>query len=360
MKITVIGAGPAGLLASHLLKKAGHEISIIEEHKIIGRPVSCSGLIGKDYFDHFNNFNFKASILNRIDGAIVNFGNDSFELKRKGVSYVVDRSAFDQTLSKGLDVSLDERFQSFDRNKKTISIKTNKRKFNTDLLIGSDGPSSRVRAQEFDYNLRYYKGYQVRIKADLNLENFVEVHIQRPFFTWIIPEGEGIFRIGTVSDNPKEGLDRFLKQKGIKKDPIEIQAGVIPVGKGNIYRDRVFLLGDAACQVKPLSGGGVYYGALASECLAKSIISGEYNDYSKVFDKLIGKEISRGLFLRRIYENLTDKELNKIFEFLKSKKQILDEHGSFDEHSKTIFSLIKDPNILSFVPVLFKTYIRSL
>jgi len=108
VKITVIGAGPSGLLASHLLKKAGHEISIIEEHKIIGRPVSCSGLIGKDYFDYFNNFNFKESILNRIDGAIVNLGGESFELKRKGVSYVVDRSTFDQTLSKGLDVSLDE------------------------------------------------------------------------------------------------------------------------------------------------------------------------------------------------------------------------------------------------------------
>ena len=358
MKITVIGAGPAGLLASHLLKKAGHEISIIEEHKIIGRPVSCSGLIGKDYFDHFNNFNFKASILNRIDGAIVNFRNDSFELKRKGGSYVVDRSAFDQTLSKGLDISLDERFQSFDRNKETISIKTNKRKFDTDLLIVSDGPSSRVRAQEFDYNLRYYKGYQVRIKADLNLENFVEVYLEKPFFTWIIPEGEGIFRIGTVSDNPKERLDRFLKQKGIKKDPIEIQAGVIPVGKGNIYRDRVFLLGDAACQVKPLSGGGVYYGALASECLAKSIISGKYNDYPLMCKKLLGKEISRGLFLRKIYENLNEKELQKIFDYLRSKKQILDESGSFDQHSKTILSLIKDPKVIKFMPIIIKSILR--
>ena len=360
MKITVIGAGPSGLLASHLLKKAGHEISIIEEHKIIGRPVSCSGLIGKDYFDHFNNFNFKASILNRIDGAIVNFGNDSFELKRKGVSYVVDRPAFDQTLSKGLDVSFGESFMSFDRNKEKISIKTNKRKYTTDLLIGADGPSSRVRSQEFDYKLRYYKGYQVRIKADLNLENFVQVYLEKPFFTWIIPEGDGIFRIGTVSESPKESLSKFMFKKNIKGETIEVQAGVIPVGEGDVYKDRVFLLGDAACQVKPLSGGGVYYGALASECLAKSIISGEYNDYSKECDRLIGKEISRGLFLRKIYENLSEKELNKIFDFLRSKKQILDENGSFDEHSKTILSLIKDPKVIKFAPVLLKACIRSL
>ena len=360
MKITVIGAGPSGLLASHLLKKAGHEISIIEEHKIIGRPVSCSGLIGKDYFDHFNNFNFKKSILNRIDGAIVNFGNDSFELKRKGVSYVVDRSTFDQTLSKDLEVSLDERFMSFDRNKERISIKTNKRKFGTDLIIGADGPSSRVRSQEFDYKLRYYKGYQVRIKADLNLENFVQVYLEKPFFTWIIPEGDGIFRIGTVSESPKESLNKFMFKKNIRGEIIEVQAGVIPVGRGDVYKDRVFLLGDAACQVKPLSGGGVYYGALASECLAKSIISGEYTDYSKECDSLIGKEISRGLFMRKIYENLSEKELKKIFDFLRSKKQILNESGSFDQHSKTILSLVKDPNSISFLPLLLKAYIRSL
>ena len=144
MKVTVIGAGPAGLFTSQYLDKAGFKVKIIEEHKSIGKPVSCSGLIGRDFFDHFKQFDFKDSIKNRIDGAKIFFGNESFELNRKGVSFVVDRTLFDQSLSNGLEVSLDERFQSFDRNKETISIKTNKRKFNTDLLIGADGPSSRV------------------------------------------------------------------------------------------------------------------------------------------------------------------------------------------------------------------------
>lgn len=359
MEITVIGAGPAGLLASHYLDKTGYKVNIIEEHKTIGKPISCSGLIGKDYFEHFKQFDFKDSIKNRIHGAIVYFGNDSFELKRKGVSYVVDRSLFDQTISEGLDVSLGERYLSFNRKDNHILIKTNKRTIKSDLLIGADGPSSRVRAQEFRYKLSYYKGYQVRIKADLDLDNFVEVHVQRPFFNWIIPEGEGIFRVGTVSDNPKKLLEKFLKKKGIKGEPIEIQAGVIPIGKGDIYRDRVFLLGDAACQVKPLSGGGVYYGSLAAESLAKSIISSNYKDYSKECDRLIGKEISRGLLFRKIYENLNEKELNSIFDFIKSKKQILDEYGRFDEHSKTIFSLIKDPKAISFLPIFLKAYIKT-
>ena len=360
MDIAVIGAGPAGLIASKLLDRAGYKINIIEEHKTIGKPVSCSGLIGKDFFDHFKQFDFEESIKNRIDGAKIFLGTNSFELKRKGVSFVVDRAMFDQSLSNGLEISLEERFQSFERKNGTISVKTNKRKFNTDLLIGSDGPSSRVRSQEFDYNMKHYKGYQVRIKADLDSNRLVEVHIQRPFFTWIVPEGDGIFRIGTISDSPKESLYRFLEERGIKNTPIEAQSGVIPIGKGINYRDRVFLLGDAACQVKPLSGGGVYYGALAAEALANSIISGRYSSYPRLCKQLIDKEISRGLLLRKIYEKLSDDELRAVFDFIKSKKHILNKSGSFDEHYKTIVSLTKDPKTFFLLPIFFKAYLRTL
>ncbi|NMC58505.1 MAG: NAD(P)/FAD-dependent oxidoreductase [Candidatus Methanofastidiosa archaeon] len=358
MNITVIGAGPSGLLASQYLTRAGYNVNIIEEHKNIGRPIACSGLIGSDYFKHFKEFNVSDSIKNRIDGARVYFGKDSFDLKRKGVSYVVDRELFDKSLSNGLEVSLAEKYISFYRKEKYISIKTDKRMIKSDLLIGADGPASKVRNQGFNFKLKHYKGYQVRVKADLDLDNFVEVHIQRPFFTWIIPETEGIFRIGTVSENPKETLSNFLKEKQIKEVPLEVQAGIIPIGSGEIYRDRVFLLGDAACQVKPLSGGGVYYGALAAECLANSIVSDNYYNYCKECNQLIGKEISKGLLFRKIYENLSEDEIKSVFDYIKSKKQILDEQGSFDQHYKTIVSLIKDPRIVKFLPLIIKSFHR--
>lgn len=357
--VTVIGAGPSGLIASRYLTDAGYRVNIIEEHKAVGRPIACAGLIGSDFFSHFKKFDVKDSIKNRIDGAIVYLENDSFEIERKGVSFVVDRAAFDQCLSSGLDISLGEKFLSFERKDDNITINTNKRSIKSGLLIGSDGPSSKIRAQEFNFNLRYFKGYQVRVKADLSLENFVEVHIQRPFFNWIIPEGDGIFRVGTVSDD-SQSLHKFLRKKKIKEKPIEVQAGIIPVGRGEIYRDKVFLLGDAACQVKPLSGGGVYYGALASECLSESIISGNYNDYPKKCNQVIGSELSRGLLFRKMYENLTDDEIRAIFGFIKSKKHILDNSGSFDEHYKTIISLGRDPKIIKFLPIITKSFFRTL
>lgn len=359
VNVTVIGAGPSGLITSRYLSDAGYRVDIIEEHKAVGRPISCSGLIGSDFFKHFKEFDVEDSIKNRIDGATVYLENDSFQLKRKGVSFVVDRGVFDQCLSRGLEVSLGEKFLSFERKDGHILAITNKRRITSDLLVGADGPSSKIRAKEFNFNLRYFKGYQVRVKADISLENFVEVHIQRPFFNWIIPEGDGIFRIGTVSDSPRS-LQKFLREKKIKEKPIEVQAGIIPVGRGEIYRDKVFLVGDAACHVKPLSGGGVFYGALASKCLFESIISDKYSDYPKKCNELIGKEISRGLLFRKMYENLSDDELRAIFDYLKSKKYILEKSGSFDEHYKTIISLIRDPKVIIFLPVIIKSFFRAL
>ena len=45
--ITVVGAGPVGLQAALQLKANGFDVSIIEEHREIGKPVQCAGLISK-------------------------------------------------------------------------------------------------------------------------------------------------------------------------------------------------------------------------------------------------------------------------------------------------------------------------
>ena len=52
MKIAVIGAGPIGGYAASLFAKAGHQVSIYEEHATVGCPIQCTGLLTSD-FDQF-------------------------------------------------------------------------------------------------------------------------------------------------------------------------------------------------------------------------------------------------------------------------------------------------------------------
>ena len=43
--IVVIGAGPAGIMASIEASKTGASVILLEEHPIVGDPNHCSGLI---------------------------------------------------------------------------------------------------------------------------------------------------------------------------------------------------------------------------------------------------------------------------------------------------------------------------
>src|SRR4029453_5581821 len=49
--VVVVGGGPAGLLAARELAAAGKSVRVLEEHAVIGAPVHCTGVLGRDAFD---------------------------------------------------------------------------------------------------------------------------------------------------------------------------------------------------------------------------------------------------------------------------------------------------------------------
>ncbi|WP_369424752.1 FAD-dependent monooxygenase, partial [Methanothrix sp.] len=44
--VAVIGAGPAGLMAAKHASICGASTVVLEEHRAIGHPVQCAGLLG--------------------------------------------------------------------------------------------------------------------------------------------------------------------------------------------------------------------------------------------------------------------------------------------------------------------------
>ncbi len=46
--ISIIGAGPSGNYLAYLLSKKGEEVNVYEEHKDIGQPVQCTGIISHE------------------------------------------------------------------------------------------------------------------------------------------------------------------------------------------------------------------------------------------------------------------------------------------------------------------------
>jgi len=120
------------------------------------------------------------------------------------------------------------------------------------------------------------------------------------------------------------------------------------------YGDKLLVIGDAAGQVKPTTGGGIYFGHLGAQIAAKTLREALGNDnltagrlslYQKQWKAKMGKEISHGYWARWAYAKLSDSQIEGIFETLDSNGtagSLLDCGGfSFDWHSKLIATVLR-------------------
>ena len=394
MEIVIVGAGPIGCYTAQLLKKCGiNSFRIIEEHGEVGRPVRCAGIVGKPVFEDSLIPLSRDSILNQINGALFFYRGDSFKIERSGVALVVDREKFDKELSQGLKVEYGIRLLEIEEEGEgdgaagsgegsRYRLKTNQGDIWADMVIGADGPRSRVKkfidskservkrgsgAKKDNGNVnrgiddsgetKFYKGVQYRIKLDdlKGLEDkffsgeMTRVYMREgiPFFVWIIPEGDGIIRLGVIAENGRKELERVIEEEGIKGEIIDRLAGIIPIGLCQSAYKKVAVVGDAARQVKPLTGGGIYYGMKAAEILVECIREGALAEYDKRWKSKFGREIKFGLWARKVYERLNkdEHELKDIFSLFKENAEFIERAANFENHSLLFREAFKKPKI---------------
>ena len=361
-KIIIVGAGPIGCYLGQMLKHYGFNPSLFEEHKEVGLPVSCAGIVGKDVFSATVIPISKQSILNVIDGAKINFNDSAFLLNRPSVAYIVDRAAFDKNLSLGLDIQFETRLEDIKKEENGYLLKTTKGEYFAEILIGADGPYSRVRKLlGFNSNLTLYKGLQYRIKKEVPDKDRVQVNYIKPFsfFNWLIPEGNGIVRIGTISNKPIFELEKFMEENGIKGEIIEKNAGPVPIGTCDLVKENAALVGDAACQVKPITAGGIFYGIKSAEILAKAIKNENLKNYEQEWEESCGKEISLCLLIRYVMENIDNKVLKKVFEYIKENAPLIEKMGDFENHSSVLWSLVANPRTYPTIGSVFMGVMKN-
>ncbi|MBU4226896.1 NAD(P)/FAD-dependent oxidoreductase [bacterium] len=365
MEIVIVGAGPAGCYTAQLLKKYGFKTRIIEEHREVGKPVRCAGLVGRQVFENTLLPLSKNSIINQINGALFCYRDDDFQIKREGVAYVIDREKFDKNLSRGLEVECGKKLIEIKKEGSGYILKTDLEDIYADLVIGADGSSSQVRKfintnknngkddkkDKKRDRVKLYAGVQYRIKLDKDKEltspSITQVHLREgiPFFIWIIPEGDNIIRLGVISKNCRKDLEQFIEDFRIKGEIIEKLAGIFLLGLTQNFYQNIALVGDAACQVKPLTGGGIYYGLKSAEILAECVREGKLGEYDKRLKKKFGREIKFGLKARKLYEEINEKELKNIFMLFKKNAGIIEKAANFENHSVIFMEILKNPKI---------------
>lgn len=360
--ISIIGAGPAGSYAAYLLSKNNLDVSVFEEHKSIGLPVQCTGITTSLLKDIIKLE--KGVIVNEIEKARIFSPDKKFiEVKLKEKNIIIDRHKFDDQIAEmakkqGAKFFLNHKFIENRGNIAIVKDRENDKikEIKFDHLIGADGPLSQVAKCNNMFGKReFWQGIQARVK--IKNDNLVEFYPYFGTYAWLVPENKEVARVGLAAKKYANVLFKnfLFKFKKIKKeDIVEYQAGLIPeynpglkTQKGSIY-----IVGDAACQVKATTGGGIIQGLTASKSLADSIIN--KRDYDKEWRKLLGRELWLHLKARNIMDKFKEKDWNKLISIFSSDeaKKIL-EVGERDNISNIAFRLLlKKPSLLYFAKYL--------
>jgi digeranylgeranylglycerophospholipid reductase len=207
-----------------------------------------------------------------------------------------------------------------------------------DLVIAADGVESQIaplaglNTQRSPTDIGSCAQYEmVGLDVDTHyVEFYVGEHVAPGGYVWVFPKGEGLANVGVgVRNAPKTAyhyLQKFTSQ--LPATPVELNVGGVPLSGivDKTYADGFLLVGDAAGQVDPLSGGGIHTtvecgkiaGEIAAEGIEKNDTSARFlQKYEKRCIVEVGNNIKKSLKYRRIMDKLTDEDFNAISEFLK-------------------------------------------
>ncbi|MEW6069213.1 MAG: NAD(P)/FAD-dependent oxidoreductase [Candidatus Thermoplasmatota archaeon] len=378
--IIVVGAGPVGCYTAKLIAEKGFSVALIEEHPEIGYPVHCTGLVSSRVVELTNS---KKAVIKEFRSAKIHSATKELFIEApKSRAFVLDRARFDKLLAKGaldkgVDLLLHTKVINAERmHDGTASVKIlkdgKKEDLKCNILIGADGANSTVaKAFLLSRAKELLCGINAEIAFDKEqdyIDIFVTKNLAPNFFAWLIPLNS-FAKIGLCTrTNTYLCFKKFLKLLNSEK-LISFNAGIIPFGLAKkTYTDNVMLVGNAACHVKPLSGGGIYTGLVSAQHCAKVAISalekGDYSakvlkEYQKLWHSELGRELKLGLLARNVFKRLADKDFDSILANLNNSKTLalILEYGDLDYHSKIMKALLQAPQV-TMLRYLLKGFFR--
>ncbi len=370
--VIVIGAGPVGSRVAFRLAEYGYKTLVIERKESLEDPVCRTGIIGMECVRRFD---IEESVIYRCFNSARVFspsGNLLSLWREEPQACIVDRSAFNALFAsraseRGAEYLLGNRVAEIQVGDNGVRVESAGRSGDSDsfearavvIATGFGDPL----AEELGLGKvdDFAGGAQAEVKVD-NLEG-LEVYLGRQvapgFFAWLVPTSPGRALVGLLSRQKSshylKKLMTSLADQG-KIDTAEVgfySAGLSLAPLPRTSTDRVLVVGSAAGQVKPTTGGGIYYGLLCADIAADNLRRGLENDnltaagladYDREWKKVLSREIRISHWGRKFFELLSDRQIERIFSLVESNgiDKALSEADdlSFDWHGKALLRLI--------------------
>jgi len=385
--VLVIGAGPAGSIAAKTAAEKGLDVLLIEKRQEIGDPVRCAEGVSKQYLKRHVEIDkkwicadLKGSRIYAPDGTKIEMAE---EIAGGEVGYVLERKIFDRALAEnaakaGAEVRVKTRAtgliieDDFIKGARLMHL-GKEYDVHAKIVIGADGVESKVgRWAGIDTSLKpidietcvQYLVAGIDINQEY-CEFYIGSEIAPGGYVWIFPKGEGKANVGIgilgskmgkFKPRPVDYLNTFLEKKFPNARIVEMIFGGVPVS-GSIEKtsaNGLMLIGDAARQSDPVTGGGILNamdaGKMAGEAAFAAISAGDvslekFEDvYEKRWRATTGHALDLSLIVKNCFIDLTDEDLNSLAHSLKDVKfermRLLDLlHALFKANKKLLWDL---------------------
>lgn len=320
-KVAVIGAGTAGLIAAKNLVRFGIPAVVYEQKRRLGYPPRASGIVSIGGLESLG-IGYRRAVTNTLYGANIHAGPEVIHvLSKRPMAHVLDREALNnicyrECVAEGVGVISGRRIGSRELDEL----------HKENIIIGADGAVSTV-ARHFsigsisEHVLTYKAEFSVAPPDQRVVDLFFDNRIAPCFFGWMCPRSKDTLEVGIGIDpgsgNSKSAFDRLLKVKEVteaigKARMLHGYASLIPikaVKHAVIEKEEVLLVGDAAGQVKPTTGGGIVFGGnaaiIAANTIRDHINAGRpLRHYEDAFNRKYGTDLMLHRMLHRIYAGL--------------------------------------------------------
>jgi flavin-dependent dehydrogenase len=297
--IGVVGASAAGLFTALLLARAGRNVRLFERAERLN-PAPRT-LIVTNRIRNLLGGSYDKCAINEIHGFELFTDGRAAEVQLDSPDLVIERARLIHTLADeaqthGAQLEFGRRFASLRGSGRAdiemILVGTGpraKRSYYEQVrccaVVGADGAQSCVARAAGWPRLKTVPLVQALVKLPSGMpSDRVRVWFipdDTPYFYWLIPESSArgaLGLIGVDGQRTRRCLERFMEKRHFK--PLGFQGARIPVYERwvpierNVSGGRVYLVGDAAAQVKVTTLGGVVTGFRGALGLSESFLNG--------------------------------------------------------------------------------------
>ncbi len=332
--VAVVGSSVAGLYTASLLAKGGARVEVLERAERLD-PIRRTLIVTSHMRDLLGPAG-EPSIVNQIDRFELFTDGRAATIELKRPDLVIERATLIRSLAEqariqGASIQFGRRFLGLEGTGSGIRVRTEgiagggQQELEAGTLVGADGAASKVAEASGWPRQATVPLVQalVRLPSDYppGTVRVWFVPDDTPYFYWLIPESDGQGALGLIGEDgaqTRKVLERFLEKKHF--DPLSFQGARIPVYTGwvPVKRDvgagRVYLVGDAAGQVKVTTVGGIVTGVRGAEGVAEAILNG---GRSKKLSSL-RRELNMHLLIRRALHRFQQVDYSKLVDLLNS------------------------------------------